>query len=250
MLPPGASRIPAAPVSAGDLLAQADEAFLIASQVDRHAFWTTTSPPQTAMESITAHLPGSAKLVGHGYVGSELFATYAFPTVDRISLGARQLVLAVLGQSGGGSVIRADGEVRYIAPRPVDERIPPQARVLDITVGSNLSRPLLSLAVTNGVDVRRVALVVDDLPFVGNESGRVYSCPAFSSTFPIDRFVFRAAAGGPVLAKITELAATPPEDYPCFDTSLTIRGHHEPPLQDGGVLLKQAGSLLNVRLIR
>jgi hypothetical protein len=176
--------------------------------------------------------------------------TYAFPTIDRTSLGARQLVLEALGLSDGSTVVRADGEVRYIAPRPYDERIPAQARILDITVGSNLSRPLLSLTVTKASDVRRIARVVDDLPFVGNNSGVAFSCPSFSATFPVDRFIFRRTAGGTVLAKITESAATPTEDYPCFVTSLTIRGQHEPPLQDGGVLLKQAGSLLKVRLSR
>jgi hypothetical protein len=250
VLPAGASEIPAAPSAAGDLLARPDQAFWIASQVDRHVFWTTTSSPEAAMASIKAHLPQSAKLVGHGYGGSELFATYAVPTIDRTSLGARQLVLEVLGLSDGSTVVRADGEVRYIAPRPYDERIPAQARVLDITVGSNLSRPLLSLTVTKVSDVRRIARVVDDLPFVGNESGVGFSCPSFSASSPVDRFIFRSAPGGAVLARITELAATPTEDYPCFGTSLTIRGHHEPPLQDGGILLKQAGSLLRIRLSR
>ena len=35
------------------------------------------------------------------------------------------------------------------------------------------------MAVTNGADVRRIARVVDDLPFVGNEFGVAYSCPSF-----------------------------------------------------------------------
>ena len=250
VLPPGSSEIAAAPSAAGDLLARPDQAFWIASQVDRHAFWTTTSSAEATMASIKTHLPLGSRLVDHGYGGSELFATYAFPRIDRAAPGARQLVLEVLGLADGSTVVRADGEVRYTAPRPYGERVPSQARVLDVTVGSNLPRPLLSLTVTNRSDVLRIAHVVDHLPFVGNESGVAFSCPSFSATFPVDRFVFRAAPLGTALATITESAATPVEDYPCFVTSLTIPGHHEPPLQDGGILLHKAGALLKVRLTR
>jgi hypothetical protein len=248
VLPTGASEIPAAPRSTGDLLARPNVAFWVASQVDRHRFWTTGSSPAAAMASITSHLPKAARfLFGSG--GSELMAAYSFPQVDPRSLGARQLVLEALGQASGPTVVRADAEVRYLAPRPYDQRVPTAARVLDITVGSNLERPLLSLTVTKRAVVRRIARIVDSLPFVGNETGVAFSCPAFTVTAPVDRFVFRPAAG-PALATVTELASTPTEDYPCFETSLTIRGHREPPLLGGGLLLKQAGSLLHVRLSR
>lgn len=48
----------------------------------------------------------------------------------------------------------------------------------------------------------------------------------------------------------SELAATPPVDYPCGGTSLTVCGRREALLQDGGILLKKAGLLLKVGLSR
>lgn len=52
-----------------------------------------------------------------------------------------------------------------------------------------------------------------------------------------------------VLAMVTERADTPGSDDPCGQTSLTIRGRHEPPLQDGGILLREAAALLTARLV-
>jgi hypothetical protein len=231
------------------MTARALQAFRIASQVDRYAYWKTSSGPDAALARIEAHLPKGTKLGMYGeQIGVEDYATYTFPTIDRPYLGSRALLLLTLIRRGGGSIVLAEGQVRYIAPRPYDQRIPEQARALDITVGSNLSRPLLSRTVTNVSEVHRIAQMVDRLPFVGNESGTAFSCGVNLPTFPVDRFIFRAAPGGPVLAKVTELADTPSTDYPCGQTSLIIHGHHEPPLQDGGILLKQAGALLNARL--
>ena len=256
VLPPGAHRISKAPSGDGKAFADYFQAYqyLIASQVDRHAFWQTTTSPYATVKSIEAHLPEGAKpgQIGEGgtpEMVSYVFAAYPLPAVNRRFLGARQLVLVALTRPGGGSIIGVDANVRYIAPRPYDERIPGQARVLEITVGSNLPRPRLSLMVTNVSEVSRIAGIIDALPFVRNRPGPgVVSCPAYLTPFPVDRFVFRAALGGPVLAKLTEPADTLTVDDPCDPASLTIRGRNLPPLEDGGILLKQAGALLDARL--
>lgn len=250
VLPAGSRRIAAAPSALRKVLARPYESFWIASQVDRPAFWMTSAQFGAAIASIEAHIPKDAKRLGYEWQpGVNASATYALPTIDRGSLGARQLVIEAFGRVGGGSIVRADAEVRYIAPRPYDERIPPQARELEVTVGSNLSRPLLARTVTQVAEVHRIGRMVDSLPFVGNESGVTFSCPAQLGTLPVDRFVFRAAPGGPALATVTELADQPSSDDPCRYTSLTIRGRHEPPLQDGGILLREAAALLNARLV-
>lgn len=247
-LPPGSRQIVAAPAYLRKVLSRPDESFWVASQVDRSAFWKTSSSFEAAMASIEGHLPKGVKRTGYSIQpGVTASDTFAFPRVKRSSLGGRQLVVETFVLRGGGSIVRADAEVRYIAPRPYDERIPQRARVLQITVGSNLSRPLLSRRVTNVSDVRRIARMVDALPFVGNEHGVAFSCGATLPSFPIDSFVFRGPSGAEI-AKVTESASQPTTDDPCDVTSLTIRGQREPPLQDGGILLKHAGELLNARL--
>lgn len=128
--------------------------------------------------------------------------------------------------------------------------MPAQARRLEITIKSNSPKPLLSLAVTDPGRVRAVASIVNSLPFAGNFQGTVFNCPMYTAREPTDTFVFRAARGGPVLARVSELANMPTTIVPCVATSLTIRGHREPELAEGGVLLREAGSLLGVKLTR
>jgi hypothetical protein len=47
---------------------------------------------------------------------------------------------------------------------------------------------------------------------------------------------------------VSEPADTPSGAEPCFTTSLTIRGHSEPGLLEGGTLLRQAAAILGVTL--
>ena len=116
-------------------------------------------------------------------------------------------------------------------------------------MGSNPKRPLLSLQVTSVSEVRRIAEMVNVLPFNAYLKGAAYNCPAILTTTPVDRFVFRRSTTGPILAT-SPVTMTPTIADPCGATKLVIRGHREPELQDGGRLLKQAGALLNVRLSR
>jgi hypothetical protein len=250
VLPAGATRISAAPKIAGNFLDGPFMRYLIVSQVDRSRFWTVPAPPNAVMASFEAHLPKGAKAAEATSGGSEFQAAYSLPTVQPRTLGARQLVLAAVARSSGGTIVRADAEIRYVAPRPYNERIPAAAHVLDITVGSNLSRPLLSLTVTKTAEVSRIARIANGLPFAGNQEGLAYSCPSVGPGSPVDSFIFRSSRAGPVLASVTELASELSVDDPCSRTLLTIRGHHEPGLQDGGILIRQAGALLHDKLSR
>ncbi len=249
VLPAGATRIPAAPKIAGNFLDGPFMRYLIVSQVDRSRFWTVPAPPTALMASFEAHLPKGATAAEATSGGSEFQAAYSLPTVQPRTLGARQLVLAA-ARSSGGTIVRADAEIRYFAPRPYNERIPAAAHVLDITVGSNLSRPLLSLTVTKMAEISRIASIANGLPFAGNQEGLAYSCPSVGPGSTVDSFIFRSSRAGPVLASVTELASELSVDDPCSRTSLTIRGHHEPGLQDGGILIRQAGALLHDKLSR
>jgi hypothetical protein len=250
VLPAGAREIAQAPKTGGNLLAGPLLPFLVASQVDRHRFWMLSPSTASAVTKIEAHLPSGAERIGEGSSGSELFATYALPLIASSAISAERMAVSIVGLPHGGAVARVDAEVRYIAPRPSSQRVPAQARLVDITVGSNLAHPLLARTVTNPANVRRIRQIVDSLPFLRDPPGAVYSCPSFSLNFPRDSFVIRPTPLGPALAKVTEIVSTASTDDPCIGTSLTVNGHHEPTLQDGGILLKQAGRLLEARLGR
>jgi hypothetical protein len=69
-------------------------------------------------------------------------------------------------------------------------------------------KPLLLLAVTSRAKVHRIANFLDRLPFAGNLAGTAFACPTYGATVPTDTFIFRATPGGPILARVTELATT------------------------------------------
>jgi hypothetical protein len=251
VLPAGAIEV-SGETARGPLVPLVERLFL-AAQVDRRAFWRTDASPSAVIDTVRRHLPADAKLTGSGSGvapgSSSAFAVYTFPRADPAALGIRQLVVDAVEASRSSTVVRADGQVQYLAPRAADQRVPPRARALDVTMTPNAGKPLLSLTVTRLSLVRRIAALVNGLPFAGNLSGVGFSCPSFPST-PTDTFTFRASAAGRALAEVTELAATPTYIDPCETTTLRINGRLEPPLMEGGALLRRAGSLLHVKLTR
>jgi hypothetical protein len=249
-VPAGATQISAAPKSSSNFLDGPFSRYLVTSQVDRSRLWTVRGSLKTAVAFMEAHLPNGAKPTGATSGSTVLQNSFSLKTVNPRTLGARQLVFSGLVLPSGTTVIRADAEIRYFAPRPADERIPTTGRLLNITVAGNPAHPSLSLTVRNQAEVARIAHVADSLPFVGNDQGASYNCPDFGTDAPVDRFVFRRSANGPVLASISELASQPISDVPCTSATLNIGGHREPALQDGGLLIKAAGALLHIRLSR
>jgi hypothetical protein len=249
VLPAGSTAVPSEPAGDEYLLAHSFELPIFAAEVDRHEFWTTTASPKAVIASFEADLPAGAKSSGSAYNGAEtsVFASYSLPTADAPALGPRSLSVDAVELSDGSTGVRADADVRYTAPRPPDQRIPPQARVLDITEASPHASPLLSLTVTNHAQVRHIAAVVDGLPFVASLRGVAFSCPAMMLA-PTDTFTFRASSNGPALAQVTEPADWPTVAEPCFITTFRVRGHGEPGLLEGGKLLRRAGAILGVKL--
>jgi len=249
VLPAGATKVVSEPAGDDHLLARSIEVPIYRAEVDRHGFWTTTASPSAVIASFEANLPAGAKSSGSGYNGplTTIFASYSLPTVDAPALGPRSIAVNAVELSDGSTGVRADADVRYTAPRLAGQRIPPQARVLDVTMANDHSSPLLSRTVTNRAQVKRIAAIVDGLPFVASLRGVAFSCPAIMLA-PTDTFTFRASPSGPALAQVTEPANQPATAGPCFITTLQIRGHREPGLLEGGKLLRQAGAILGVKL--
>ena len=245
VLPAGATQVPIEPVGDAYQLAHPDELFFYAAEVERHEFWTTSASPSAVIASIDAHLPAGARSSGTGYSGNSELVSYTLPTVGAPALGSRSLGVEAVELTGGGTGVRADASVRYSAPRLPDQRVPPRARLLEITrAGMGASPP--PLIVTNRSKVRRVAAIIDGLPFAALR-GVAISCPLILPA-PSVTFTFRAAPDGPVLATVSEPSNTPISADPCFTATLRLRGHLEPALLNGGRLLRRAGAILGVKL--
>jgi hypothetical protein len=250
VLPPDARRQAAEPSGDEHQLARPLELVFYAAEIDLHGFWSTGSAPAAVIAAVDAHLPPGARSTGSGSSSgngsTSMFVSYALPIVDPSALGQRALIVDAVTLPGGITGVRVDGIVRYIAPRLPVQRIPHAARLLDIRTAFG-SRVLRSLTVTRRWEVRRIAAVVDGLPFADGLQGIAVPCP-FIPAAPIVTFTFRATAAGRALATVTEAADTPASASPCTLTTLTIRGHREPPLLQGGVLLHRAGAILGVTL--
>ena len=253
VLPAGATEVPAEPAGDVHQLDRANELSLFAAEVDRHRFWTTTASPGAVVASIEAHVPAGARWTGSGYSGTTMFVSYSLPAADGPALGPRTLSVNAVELSHGGTGVRADATVRYSAPRLPAQRVPAQARVLEVAMTAapfgpapppTLKSPLV---ITKRSDVQRIAAIVDDLPFLASLRGVAISCPAIMPA-PIVTFTFSAAPAGPALATVSEAANTPAQAEPCFATVLTIRGHRQPGLLEGGTLLRRAGAILGVKL--
>lgn len=162
--------------------------------------------------------------------------------------GDRLVAIEAVAVGGQRSVVRADAYVRYVVPRPPAQRVPRRAQRLDITIADGSGRRPESIAVTREAAIRRIAAAIDGLPFAGTFPGIAFSCPAYTSTTPVDTFVFRASRAGPALASMTVLSRASTTAGPCQESPLRIRGRRAGYLMDGGVVIRAADHALGVRL--
>jgi len=252
VLPAGSAEVQAEPAGDAHLLLHPDVFSFFAAAVDRHQFWTTTASPSAVVASIEAHAPAGARQMASGYSGATEFVSYSLPAVGGAALGPRSLGVTAVKLTSGSTGVRADATVRYTAPRLPAQRVPARAHVLEVKMTPSPFGPAPAptlkspLVITNRSEVRRIAAIVDGLPFVAF-NGVAISCPVIMPA-PVDTFTFRTAPAGRILATVTEAADTPSGAEPCFTAALTIRGRRQPGLLEGGRLLRQAGAILGVGL--
>ena len=153
---------------------------------------------------------GSGSSSGNG--SSSVFVSYALPIVDPSALGPRALIIDAVTLPGGAW--RARRRRRTIPrPRPLAQRIPHAARLLDIrTVFA--SRVLRWLTVTRSRRCARIAAVVDGARVRRRAEGDRAPVPAVHPGGPRVTFTFRAGATRPALAAVPEPADTPRRRQP------------------------------------
>ncbi len=252
ILPPGT--VPASKEPAGDDRALSGPPVTQAGGkiVDRHRWWMIPEPVSTVYGFVRSHVPPSAKLSTWsgppGSVGAPAasFAAYAFPPGVGY-LPMRELAVAVVGLPGGSTGVRADAQVQWIIPRPRGERIPSRARLLQVTVARPGAAPLAMRTVTDLHRVHRIAAMIDSLQTVQPEA---INCPSYPTSAPVVTFTFRAARGGPVLARGSEPAYATEPTTPCDPMTITIDGRRWTPLLGGASVVHAAQQALHVKLQR
>jgi hypothetical protein len=246
VMPAGSAPMASEPPGSAHQLDDALTTIPLAATVSRTRFWITNASLHAVIAAVTAHAPPRWRVLAGGYSPGVAESVDLVPDHESV-LVPRQLLVDAVMLLDGRTGVRVDAQVAYTAPRRPAQRIPAAARVLEITVGPPAAPPSLRMTVTRRAAIRRIAAAIDALPFISQRRGVAISCPAMPVA-PFVTFTFLAAPGGPVLARVRELADTPSGLDPCDPATLVIRGHHEPGLMAGGRLLRVAAAVLGVRL--
>jgi hypothetical protein len=209
-----------------------------ADVVQRSRAWTVPEPVAAVHAFLAAH-PARGTVA----VGGDLTRAPR-PLPRGIAAASVQVTLVATGPRT--TVVHAAAQARWIVARAASERVPVNARELDITRGRPGRRPGIVLHLTSPARVARIASLLDRLATV--QPGAVYHCPAAVPGLATVTFTFRARRGGPALAQASEDADDIVPTTACDPLSFVIAGHAQTPLLGGATLLRQVSRLLGRRL--
>ena len=252
VLPAGSTAVSSEPAGGGDQLRHPLAIYPYAASVDHVAFFITSATPDEVVASVRAHLPAGARRYVGAYSSSFSLVDWTVPSPGGWAPGRAHLGVGAVTLPGHQTGVRIDANVRYRAPHPPAALIPRTARSVKITMTPFTARPLrpafLIRVVTSPVKVRRLAALIDGLPLLASFPGEAFSCPALA-TAPVVTITFRDARGHPVATTSVE-ADTPDAEFPCFVATFSVRGHQEPGLMLARTLLRRAGAIAGLRLVR
>jgi hypothetical protein len=240
-LPAGSSYSATQPSGSSPRLSQPSEVPGTPKLIDRPAWWSLPGSPEAVLESIKRRPPAGSRLfeessdvqLGVGELSRSI--EFSWPSVAGV-LASRALLLTAVAEPGGTTGLRADAQVVWIVPRAVSERIPAQARVLEIAYSKG-GKPPRMLTVQNRSAVRRIAALIDALPIV--QPSDPHSCPAMRANPRTVTLTFRAAPTGRPLAEATQ--SEPPGV--CAPMSIEIHGTRRPALTGAETVLSALSKL-------
>jgi hypothetical protein len=237
-LPAGAMRTDGDP--SGSVLAKPESRPGTPDLVDLHQFWRVPGDHFAVYDWIRAHAPAGSvlRLTGAEGVNGTITAQYAGFSFGGFATEwpSETLLVTVAAAKGGGTAVRADGQVVWVFERPPSERIPAGVHAVTIssrTLGGASRGPWM---VTDRNRVRRIVELLDRLP--AGQPG-AFSCPA--DTGPSVTVTFDSVGG-------RRLATANADGSGCGFVSLWIRGRRQPFLEGGPGLIRQLGSLLGTSL--
>lgn len=180
------------PAGDGHWLSRPGQVPAAVNLVDRHRWWTVAEDETDASAFVRAHQPKGTRSVTEGIGDGQQFSTdsltFQLAPIGG-ALGTRWVVVALISLAGGQTGVRVDAEVQWLVPRPAGERIPREARFLEVTVGRP-NHPLTSdVSVTSPAKIRRIASLINGLETV--QPG-VFDCTGEAED-PVVRFTFRSA---------------------------------------------------------
>jgi hypothetical protein len=211
--------------------------------VDVHAWWIVPGSRAEVLAYLTAYPPTGSTLGPSATAAADGVTTYesqtfAWPAVADV-LTTRRLVVTVTQLPNGSIGLRADAQVIWVTPRPASEAIPRGARLLRVSVLSEIKvklPPQRPFKVVSAKRIEGLVALLNALP--GGQPG-ITNCPLDFGISVRLAFYARAAAKPSAVARI--------DPYGCGGVRLTIGGAPQPPLE--GHSLPGAGSSQRASLI-
>jgi len=219
--------------------------------VDVHRVWRVPGRPREALATVRGSHPAGLPVDGEGSGGSrgvdgrevEDFWYVSFRAAPRRGLGSEQLSLSMTAAPGGGTLLRADGQVVWLSLRSAAERIPAGARSIEVTRESGRGRVSLRRTIAAPASVARIVAAVDRLPIV--QPGTVV-CPAERAQAPVVVLSFRGARQQP-LAQASQAAG--PEVDGCTPMRFSVGGREMQPLSEGSGVIDIVDRALGLTLL-
>jgi hypothetical protein len=210
--------------------------FSSGDEAQQTTWWLAPGEAQALLGWEGAHLPRpftSSFSGSGGGPGSQGWAyTQAYTRPSSGGLTHEYLIVSVTDVPGGQVAIRVDADAAWQPARPATEKVPPAARVVTITLLSDLTmngKPLPPPAtIIDPAVTARIAALLNSLKV--STAPTDAPCPMQ----PIQlKLTFSAAPGGPPLA----VAQSSPGGCPVMD--LTVGGEAQPPLYYDGTTVQQ-----------
>jgi len=237
-LPPGARRLPSAPLPSS--LKEPAVAYAGGSaSLDQYQPFAAPQPMGTVAAFLAARVPAGMAKGGTGQgSGSASGPFMEVSYLDRSApagVAGADLVLTVVPAASGGSLLRADAQVTWYPPRTAAEYIDPaRYHALTITVtlyGQHVRK--VRKVVTSQAVITRFAQALDRSPAA--PPGAI-ACPAEWADYQLG---FSVSGTSRAVVVISTGGS-------CGGSAITVGGHPQPALQDDGAVAALADQVLHV----
>jgi hypothetical protein len=166
-----------------------------------------------------------------------------FQAHPRSGLGSETLTISMTAAPGGGTLLRADGEVVWVSTRPPAERVPAGVSSIEVTRRSGDRRISLRRTIGAARFVKAIIAAIDRLPIV--QPG-TWVCPEEPAEPAEVHLSFRDHTGK-VLAQAAQAAGT--EVGNCNPMYFSIKGHEQKPLAEGASAIDTISRIVGVEML-
>ena len=201
--------------------------------------------PEVVAAWIEAHVPAGARLSGYGDSTGlgvmRWFAGFRFPVNEPDVISSEELAFEAIAAEGGGTALRADGEVIWTLPRAASEHIPDGIAAISVRAAASQPAPVsVSQTITEAASVQEVIALIEGLHPPG---GGFELCPAdFPGSLALELEFLKAGQAEPAAKLVAETGG-------CGSIALWVHGQFEGYLDGASTVAVHIEDLLGTKLL-